>query len=84
MILSIYRFIAGWLNVEFYGEQVSRFLNLCTRQGIHLWKVRKSKNGGVETCIYLNDVKRLRSGLRKTHVRFRSLRSNGLPFVLNR
>ena len=84
MILSIYRFIAGWLNVEFYGEQVSRFLNLCTRQGIHLWKVRKSKNGGVETCIYLNDVKRLRPGLRKTHVRFRILRKNGLPFVLHR
>ena len=84
MILSIYRFIAGWLNVEFCGEQVSRFLNLCTRQGIHLWKVRKSKNGGVETCIYLNDVKRLRPGLRKTHVRFRILRKNGLPFVLHR
>ena len=24
MILSIYRFVAGWLNVEFCGEQVSR------------------------------------------------------------
>ena len=38
----------------------------------------------METCIYLNDVKRLRPGLRKTHVRFRILRKNGLPFVLHR
>lgn len=84
MLLLLYRFVAGWLQVEFYGSDVSRFLNLCTRHEVALWNVRESERGKVDASMYVRDLYALRPVFRKTHVRFRIRRRRGLPFLLHR
>lgn len=84
MLLVLYRFVAGWLQVEFYGRNVARFLNLCTRHDVCLWNVKGSENTVIKACMYVRDLYALRPVLRKTHVRFRIERRRGFPFFIHR
>lgn len=84
MLLTMYRFMRGWLCVRFYGNNVSRFLNLCTRHGIVLWNVRSQDSDGLETSLYVKDLYELKPILRKTKVHFRITGRKGLPFLLFR
>lgn len=84
MLLALYRFVSGWLYVEFYGTNVSRFLNLCTRHGIVFWNVDTSDCNKITALMYLRNIYDLRPMLRKTHVHFSIRFKRGLPFLLHR
>lgn len=84
MLLVLYRFVVGWLQVEFYGSNVSRFLNLCTRYEVQLWNLSETERGTVKACMYVQDLYVLQQAFRKTRVRFRINRRRGLPFFLHR
>ena len=84
MLLALYRFVSGWLYVEFYGTNVSRFLNLCTRHGIAFWNVDTSACNRVSAVMYLRNIYELQPMLRKTHVHFSIRSKKGLPFLLHR
>ena len=84
MLLVLYRFVVGWLSVEFYGRNVSRFLNLCTRHHIVFWNMDTPEDDRMRTSMYLRDLYRLRPMLRKTRVRFRIVSKRGLPVILHR
>ena len=84
MMTYLYRFFRGFLTIRVSGKNVSRFLNLCTRHGILLWKL---ENTDVMCCIcniYLPDFYKLRPILRKTKVRLRVEKRWGLPFFAYR
>lgn len=84
MLLLLYRFLRGWLKVQFYGHNVSRFLNLCTRHGVELWSICTLENNRINARMYAKDLFALRSVFRKTKVRFRILSRRGLPFFIHR
>lgn len=84
MLLTLYRFVRGWLCVRFYGNNVSRFLNLCTRHGIVLWNVCSQDSDCLETGLYVKDLYNLKPILRKTKVHFRITERKGLPFLVYR
>lgn len=84
MLLILYRFVCGWLNVRFYGPHVSRFLNLCTRHGITLWNVDSVDTDCIHARMYVRDLYELRPVFRKTRVKFQILSKNGLPFFMHR
>ena len=35
----LWQWICGYICVCIKGRQVNRFLNLCSRNGIHLWRI---------------------------------------------
>ena len=84
MLLALYRFVTGWLSVQFWGNNVSRFLNLCTRRGIVLWNVCIKDTDHIQSRLYVRDLYDLKPILRKTKVHFRITGRNGLPFLLHR
>ena len=84
MLLVLYRFVVGWLSVEFYGRNVTRFLNLCTRHHMVFWNMDTAEDNRLCASMYLKDLYRLRPMLRKTGVRFRIVSKRGLPILLHR
>ena len=84
MIRRLYRFATGILTIRVTGRGVTRFMNLCIKTGIHLWKVECADNAQFTFCMYLRDLYALKPFLRKTHVKLRIQKRTGIPFLLDR
>lgn len=83
MILTLINFLRGYLILSLEGDFIERFLNLCVREGIYLWHVKK--NGKKATAhVSVKGFFRMRVPCRKTKTRVRILRKCGLPLFLHR
>lgn len=84
MIQRLYRFVKGFLVIEVTGRNVSRFLNLCTRNAIPVWEVECNRETQCVLKIYLQNFYDLRPLIRKTKVHLTIQKKSGLPFILHR
>ena len=83
MIFSILAFFRGYLQVRFWGRDVERYLNLCGRNDLLLWNVRRTAEG-IVCCIAVEDYRESRPFLRKTGTKSAIEKRAGLPFFLHR
>lgn len=84
MIRQFYRFITGFLIIQIRGKNISRFLNLCIRNGISIWQMGSMEKMQCTFGLDLRDLYKIRPLLRKTKVRIFIKKRLGLPFFLNR
>lgn len=82
-MIWLYRFLRGYVTVGFYGDFAEKILNLCVSHRISIWNSRLCKNG-IETNIYVKDVRTLRKIVRKSGVKVKILKKAGLPFKVSR
>ncbi len=83
MILSLINALRGYLLLSLEGDFIERFLNLCVREGIFLWHIRK--DGKKATAfVSVRGFRRMRVPARKTKTRVRILKKRGLPLFLHR
>lgn len=83
MILSLFHYLRGFLLLRLEGPFLERFLNLCVRDGIYLWNIRK-KGETVSAFVSLAGFRRMRNAARKTKTRVRIHKKCGLPLFLHR
>ena len=62
------------------GEQLARFVNLVSKEGIVLYHTQRSEQG-MRAQIKLGDFRRLRKAARRTHTRIHIVAKYGWPFV---
>lgn len=80
-----------WLRTFWYGrilflargEQLARFVNLVSKEGIILFHTQKSERG-MRAQIKLADFRRLRKAARRTHTRIHIVAKYGWPFIAAR
>ena len=85
MLLSVLKFLQGFLQVTLTGSSPERFLNLCTRRNILIWNLCPNKEaGGFDFCISLKGFRASKELLKKTHTSVRIRKKCGLPFFLHR
>ncbi|AET70392.1 sporulation protein YqfD [Desulfosporosinus orientis DSM 765] len=65
------------------GEQLARFVNLVSKEGIILYHTQKSERG-MRAQIELADFRRLRRAARRTHTRIHIIAKYGWPFIAAR
>ena len=83
MAERLYQYLTGYLVIKLLGTETERFLNLCAKRGIDLWKL-KCINGTYYAQVRLKDYKNMHPAVRKTGVRPVIVSRRGLPFVLYR
>lgn len=83
MLLSMIRYIRGYIHIRITGSSPERFLNACSHRSIYLWGL-KSRNGAYEMYISLSGFRKLKPILRKTGTKVSILGRYGLPFFLHR
>lgn len=76
----LWQWICGYIQVTLRGRQVNRFLNLCSRNGIFLWKISYDLEHVVRVHMRLKDFYSLKPYLRKTKTCLRITRKCGFPF----
>ena len=84
MIRRFYRFITGFLIIQIRGKNISRFLNLCIRNGISIWQMGSMEGMQCTFGLNLQDLYKIQPMLRKTKVRIFIKKRQGLPFIINR
>lgn len=77
---SFWQWFCGYICVCIKGRQVNRFLNLCSRNGIHLWRITYDVEHTLRANILRKDFYSLKPYLRKTKTKIRILSKIGFPF----
>lgn len=83
MLLSVIRYLKGYVRIRFQGYSPERFLNLCSHHQIFIWGLNPSGNA-YEMCVSLPDFRKLKPLLKKTKTRLSVLEKKGLPFFFYR
>lgn len=83
LVLSLLRFIFGYVSFNAKGGFPERFINLCRQSRIALWDL-KSENSVITAKTDASGYKRIRNAARKSGMRVKISKKHGLPFFLNR
>ena len=79
-----WQWFCGYICVCIKGRQVNRFLNLCSRNGISLWRITYDVEQTLHANMRLKDFYDLKPYLRKTKTKIRILSKKGFPFWCHR
>ena len=83
MLVSLFRWIKGYLLVIIKGYSPERFFNLCSNHNIVIWSLSKTEEG-FQFKISIKDFFRLKPIVRKTKTRPLVKKRFGLPFYFHR
>ncbi len=83
MLLSIYRYIKGYLKIRVIGYSPERFLNACSHRGIYIWGIMPS-GGAYDMYITVSGFHKLKPVIRKTGAKVVITERIGIPFYLFR
>lgn len=82
-MLWLYRFIIGYLEVEFSGDVTEVIFNICAKHGISIWN-SKRRGRKIRGFITVRDFKALPAVSKKSGIRVHILKKHGLPFIVRR
>ncbi len=82
MLISLLRYIQGYLKIRVTGYSPERFLNLCKNKKIAVWGLESGHNA-YDMYIKVSGFRKLKPILRKTQTKVSILERYGLPFFFH-
>ena len=79
-----WQWFCGYICVCVKGRQVNRFLNLCSKNGIQLWRINYDIEHSLRANLRLRDFYDIKPYLRKTKTKLRIISKKGFPFWCHR
>ena len=83
MLMSVFRYLKGYVRIRLQGYSPERVLNLCRARDIEIWDL-KSCGLTYERNLGLRDFRRLKPLRKKARAHVVILERHGLPFFLHR
>lgn len=83
MLISLLRYIQGYLKICVTGYSPERFLNLCKNKKIAVWGLESAHNSYV-MYIKISGFRKLKPILKKTRTKVNILERLGLPFFFHK
>ncbi len=83
MLISFFRWVAGYVRVRLRGYSPERFLNLCRARNIRIWDL-KSCGLTYEMNLSIRDFRKLKPLRKKARAHVEITERHGLPFFLYR
>jgi len=77
-------FLYGKVTVKVSGKGLERFINILTRNGHHIWHVKRHGTETVTFKMRVQDAMKIRRFARKSGCRISFLQRSGAPFLLRR
>lgn len=77
-------FLFGFVTVKVTGKGIERFINVLTRNGFFIWRVKRHGTETITFKMRLAEVKKIRPYVRNSGCKVSFLRRNGFPFLLRR
>ena len=76
-------FLAGYVRIQVSGDACERFFNLCAYHRLKLWRLLPEAEA-YTACISVRDFRKLKTLVKKSHVRLRITERHGLPFFIRK
>ena len=80
----ILNYILGYVNILVEGYFVEKFINICNKQKIFLWNLKRSKTTIIYANVSIKDCKKLKPIAQKTKCKIKIKSKKGLPFIFNK
>ncbi|WML54099.1 sporulation protein YqfD [Neobacillus sp. PS3-12] len=77
-------FIFGEVTTKVTGKGIERFLNVLTRNGLHIWNVKRHGTETVTFKIRVRDAFKIRPFVKQSGCEVSFLQRNGAPFLFKR
>jgi len=83
-LIKLLNIIKGYVVILIEGFFLERFLNICTRRGIHLWNVRRIDNTKMRANISIQAFKMLPPIVKKSRCTVQIYSRKGVPFFVHK
>ena len=83
MLLSLLRYLRGYVRFKATGRFPERFINIASRNGMRLWEVKRTADG-FEACMYISSYLRAIPLARGAGARLRVKERLGLPTAVRK
>lgn len=79
-MVSLYRFVTGYVRISISGEHPERFLNLCAKDGLSVWRIER-KSDSICLCMGISDYLKMRAYRKKIgkDIKVKLTEKHGLP-----
>ena len=77
-------YISGYLRINIEGYYIERFINICRKENIPVWNIRKEKDIRLTFSIKIKDFKKICKIAKTTKCKLKIKKKKGFPFILNR
>lgn len=83
LIVRIIRFLTGYVSFTATGGFIERFVNLCTKNKIPLWNLKR-RDDFLKADTTVNGYKNIRESAKRSGVRVSIEQKHGLPFFMHK
>lgn len=83
MLISLFRYLQGYLKIRVTGYSTERFLNLCKNKKIAIWGLEPANNH-YEMYMKIAGFRKLKPILKKTHTKVSIEERYGMPFFFHK
>ncbi len=80
----ILNYILGYVNIFVEGYFIEKFINICNKEKILLWNLKRDKTTIIYANVGINDFKKLKAIAKKTKCKIKIKYKKGLPFIFNK
>ncbi len=82
MFFRISNYLKGCISILIEGLFPERFINLCTKNKINLWNIRRESKTNITADIAINDFKKLRKISKNSRCKIHILKKHGIRFFI--
>lgn len=84
IINKIESYISGYLRINIEGYYIERFINICRKENIPVWSIKKEQDVRLTFSIKIKDFKKVCKIAKNTKCKLKIKKKRGFPFLLNR
>lgn len=84
IINKIESYISGYLRINIEGYYIERFINICRKENIPVWSIKKEQDIRLTFSIKIKDFKKVCKIAKNTKCKLKIKKKRGFPFLLNR
>lgn len=84
IINKIESYISGYLRINIEGYYIERFINICRKENIPVWSIKKEQDVRLTFSIKIKDFKKVCKIAKNTKCKLKIKKKKGFPFLLNR
>lgn len=84
LIKILINYIIGYLRISIEGYYIERFINICRKEKIIIWNLKRDKNIKLDLNIGIKDFKKAANIAKQTQCKIKITRKKGIPFLFNR
>lgn len=85
MIIKILlNYIFGYIRISIEGYYIERFINVCRKNKLTIWNLKRDKNVKLELNIGIRDLKKVAKIAKQTQCKLKIIKKRGIPFIFNK